>query len=413
MTGEDRHVLWLAGVSWDGIPGADRQMVTGLTRHARIFYVDPPISPATRARSRNGSVRLFRPRLQVISERLTRLTPVVLPGLSRPVVRNTTAAILRGQVKSTLARHGIKPSVVVSTCLEDLLGHFGSGVLNVLYGTDNYVGGAELMGLSVTRQRKQERRALSQADKIICVTPPLAARWTDLGASPQVVLPGCVLTDLAGRPVATGLPDLPRPVVGLIGQLSDRLDMDALESIADSGFSMLIVGPVDSRWTDPRFKNLTDRGNVHYVGPVRPDEVPGYLAAIDIGITPYRDIPFNRTAWPLKTMEYLGAGVPTVTSAMPTAVGLHDELAGIVGGAAADQILALADDGAEFVKAVSRVAAAVAAEDDEAEADAGTTANAGNTVDARPALSRQAIAFAGRHTWAARADEFAAAIGLT
>jgi teichuronic acid biosynthesis glycosyltransferase TuaH len=141
--------------------------------------------------------------------------------------------------------------------------------------------------------------------------------------------------------------------------------------------------------------------------------VPGYLAAIDIGITPYRDIPFNRTAWPLKTMEYLGAGVPTVTSAMPTAVGLHDELAGIVGAAAADQILALADDGAEFVKAVSRVAAAVAAEDDEAEADAGTTANAGNTADARPPLSGQAIAFAGRHTWAARADEFAAAIGLT
>jgi teichuronic acid biosynthesis glycosyltransferase TuaH len=400
VTGEDRHVLWLAGVSWDGIPGADRQMVTGLTRHARVFYVDPPISPATLARSRNGSQRLFRPRLQVIDDRFTRLTPVVLPGLSRPLVRSTTAAILRRQVKAALARRGVLPSIVVSTCLEDLLGYWGDGILNVLYGTDNYVGGAELMGLSVTRQRKQEQRALVKADKIICVTPPLASRWTELGARPQVVLPGCVLTDLSGQQVAAGLPEMPGPVVGLIGQLSDRLDMDALEAIADSGFSMLIVGPVDSRWSDPRFKNLTARPNVHYVGPVRPDQVPSYLAAIDIGITPYRDIPFNRTAWPLKTMEYLGAGVPAVSSAMPTAVGLRDDLASMIGDSAADNILALADDGAGFAMAVRRVAGAV-------------TGQNGDADGGRKTMASQAIEFARLHTWAERADEFADAIGLT
>ncbi len=400
MTGNDRHVLWLAGVSWDGIPGADRQMVTCLKRHSRIFYVDPPVSPATRARSRNGSRRLFRPRLQVIDERVTRLTPVVLPGLSRPVVRATTAPIVRRQVKATLARQGIRPQVVVSTSLEDVLGYWGDGVLNVLYGTDNYVGGAELMGLSVSRQQAQERRALGKADKVICVTPPLAGRWADLGASPQVVLPGCVLTDPSDARSAADIPSLPRPVVGLIGQLSDRLDLDAMVAVADAGFAMLIVGPLNRGWSDPRFKQLIERDHVHYVGPVSPAQVPSYLAAIDIGITPYRDTPFNRTAYPLKTMEYLGAGVPAVTSAMATAKWLRDDLAKTVGDDVADQILALAPDGAGFATVVSRVADAVA----QAARPSGR--------NGQPDLSGQAIEFASRHTWAPRADEFAAAIGL-
>ncbi len=400
MTRDDRYVLWLAGVSWDGIPGADRQMVTCLKRHLHVFYVDPPISPATRARSRNGSGRIFRPRLQVIDEHFTRLTPVVLPGLSRPVVRATTAPIVRRQVKAALARQGIRPPVVVSTSLEDMLGYWGDGVLNVLYGTDNYVGGAELMGLSVSRQQAQERRALGKADKVICVTPPLASRWVDLGASPQVVLPGCVVTDLSDVRPAADVPDLPRPVVGLIGQLSDRLDLDAMVAVADAGFAMLIVGPLNRGWSDPRFKALIDREHVHYVGPVPPAQVPPYLAAIDIGITPYRDTPFNRTAYPLKTMEYLGAGVPAVTSAMATAKWLRDDLARTAGDAVADQLLALAPDGAGFAAVVSRVANAVA----EAAVPSGH--------NGQPDLSRQAIEFARRHTWAPRADEFAAAIGL-
>jgi teichuronic acid biosynthesis glycosyltransferase TuaH len=383
------HVLWLAGVSWDGIPGADKQMVSCLTRHVPVFYVDPPLSPATPARFRGGLRRPVRPRLQVIDGRLTRLSPVVLPGLSRPGVRATTAPVVRRQVKRALARQGVRPDVVVSTSLADMLGHWGADVLNVLYGTDNYVGGAQLMGLSARHVRKQERRALGKADKVVCVTPPLAARWAGLGASPQVVLPGCVLTDTARHAPAPGLANLPRPVVGLIGQLSDRLDLAALESVADAGFTLLIVGPVDPRWASARFAALTARPNVRVTGPVPPAEVPSYLAAIDIGITPYRDTPFNRTAYPLKTMEYLGAGVPAVTTPMDTARWLHADLAAAAGEPAASQILALAPEGRGFAAVVRRVADEVT-----------------------PELASIAVKFASRHTWEPRAAEFAAAIGV-
>ena len=47
---DPRHLVWIASVPWDGIPGTERQMVTAMTRHARVLWVDPPLSVITPAR---------------------------------------------------------------------------------------------------------------------------------------------------------------------------------------------------------------------------------------------------------------------------------------------------------------------------------------------------------------------------
>ena len=49
--------------------------------------------------------------------------------------------------------------------------------------------------------------------------------------------------------------DLPPPVVGLVGQLSERIDLDILDGLVDAGFALLIVGPAKrggSRRGSPR-----------------------------------------------------------------------------------------------------------------------------------------------------------------
>lgn len=209
MTGGDDHLIWMAAVSWDGIRGTDRQLATAMARHARILWVDPPVSPATPARRRNAKSRSFRPLLSVIDRQIVRLTPVALPGLSRPGVRATTAPMVRSQVKWVLHRFDIRPFAVVATHLADLLGYWGSDVVNVLYGTDDYVAGAELMGLSGRYMRRQELRALARADVVAAVSPQLAARWTGLGANPVVIPNGCWPTDADARAVPAEVRGLP------------------------------------------------------------------------------------------------------------------------------------------------------------------------------------------------------------
>ena len=390
MTEQHHYLVWMAGVSWDGIRGTDRHMVTAMACHARILWVDPPVSPVTAALRRSATRYSLRPEISVVNRQVTRLTPKVMPGLSRPGIRVTTTALVRLQTRWALRRLGIQPFAVVATYPGDLLGYWGDNVVNVFYGTDDYVAGAELMGLSARYQLRQEIRIAGQADVVAAVSPQLAERWAGLGASPVVIPNGCWPVKAGER---AALPTLRYPVVGLIGQLSDRIDLSVLNAIADAGFSLLIVGPLDPRWEQQRFRELISRSHVHYTGPVPAEAVPSYLAAIDIGITPYRDIPFNRASFPLKTLEYLGAGIPVVSTDIPAARWLRADLTQSQQARWTDRIMVLANNSADFVNAIRGIAASDSPSKD-------------------PARASQCRAFAARHTWDRRASSLASVLGL-
>ena len=414
MSTELSQLVWIAPVPWDGIPGTDWQMASAMTRHANVLWVDPPLSVVTPARLSGENAGGLTPSLSAPAPGITRLSTVALPGLTRPGVRATTAPLLRAQIRWALRRLRVQPSAVVSGYLDDVLGRWGPAV-SVLYCTDDHVAGAGLMGLSAPRLRAQERAALRRSDMVAVVSPTLAEHWAALGADPVLIPNGCSDASPApdGQAAATGLR---RPVLGLVGQLSERIDLDILLALSDAGFELLIVGPCDPRWAPERFAALAARPGVRYTGRVPPADVPGYLAAIDIGITPYTSSEFNRASFPLKTLEYLAAGRPVVSSDLPGARWLHDDLA------AADQapaeIMTLASTPAEFVSAVRRLAAqpgggldpVYPGALDPAQPDGGVAAPPGGAWEV--ARRDRCQAFARRHSWARRADALAAAIGL-
>ncbi|HYS40603.1 MAG TPA: hypothetical protein VEO01_33740, partial [Pseudonocardiaceae bacterium] len=84
-TAPNRPLMVLAsGVSWDGVRGSERALTEALSRCTDVLWVDPPISPATPQRYRRfgASGPSWRPRLYPAQQGITRLTPVVLPGLT-------------------------------------------------------------------------------------------------------------------------------------------------------------------------------------------------------------------------------------------------------------------------------------------------------------------------------------------
>ncbi|MGO9221533.1 MAG: glycosyltransferase [Streptosporangiaceae bacterium] len=391
---DPRHLVWIAPTPWDGIPGTDRQMAAAMTRYAPVLWVDPPLSVITPARLSGRVTGGIVPSLSEPAPGITRLTTVALPGLTRPGVRTTTAPLLRAQISWALRRLRVRPSAVVSGYLEDVLGRWGSAV-NVLYITDDHVAGAGLMGLSAGRLRGQERLALARADVVAVVSPTLAEHWSALGADPVLIPNGC--SDAGPWPdqqaASTGLP---RPVLGLVGQLSERIDLDILTALSDAGFSLLLVGPRDPRWETERFAELAGRPGVRYTGRVPAAGVPAYLAAIDVGITPYTASDFNRASFPLKTLEYLAAGRPVVSTDLPGARWLLEDLAraglAVTGQPPAD-IMTLASTPAGFATAVRRMVP-------------------GPHAGQEQARRERCRAFAIRHSWSRRADALAAAIGF-
>jgi teichuronic acid biosynthesis glycosyltransferase TuaH len=386
MTG-DRLIVIVSGKPWDGVRGADRQLAEQLVRYARVLWVDPPVSPATPEHFRPGTSRAVLPRLRPVADRIDRLSPVALPGLSRPGIRATTWPLVRGQVRWALRRLGRRPYAVLACSFDDVLGRFGRHTVNVLYGTDDWVAGAELMGLDPGWLRREEGRALARADVVVAVTAELAERWRGLGAQPVLVPNGCdpaAYSTVDTTPVPPPAAELPAPVVGLVGRLSGRIDVGLLEDVADAGLSLLLVGPQEGEWEPERWPRLAARPNVRHVGRVPFPELPGYLRAMDVGITPYRDTAFNRSSFPLKTLEYLAAGRAAVSTDLPATRWLAAD------GPEGAALVGIADP-AGFVEAVRAAAA-----------QPRTAELAG--------LRRR---FAARHSWRQRADQFAAAIGLT
>lgn len=404
MNADDPYIVWIANKLWED-HGAHRRLAKEMERHAQILWVDAPISPLTSARRRFDISRRCWPALSVLSDRVTRLTPTALPAMTRMGLRATTAPLLRAQVRWALRRTGIDPFAVVCLYLEDVLGHWGNGAVTVLHGTDDFVAGAQLMGLSTSWLRTLERKAMAHADVVTAVSPMLAKRWSALRGGTIPVIPnGCTPVQASPQALPWAARSISRPVAGLAGRLNARIDMDLVEAIVDAGFSLLMVGQHDAQWQPRRFAALTARPNVHYFGRVPEDEVPAYIAATDVGITPYLDSPFNRASFPLKTLDYLSAGRPAVSTGLPAARWLLDDLTQSGQASGSDRILALADDAAEFVTALRRLVG-----------DPGRPLQPGaRRVEAvmEPADAQLCRAFAARHSWSRRADALAALIGL-
>ena len=100
-----------------------------------------------------------------------------------------------------------------------------------------------------------------------------------------------------------------------MGHIGDRIDLRLLAAVAETGCSLLLIGPRHPRFDASALDGLLARGNVQWVGPKEFGALPGYLGSVDVGLVPYNHSAFNEGSFPLKALEYLG---PAFRSSPPT-----------------------------------------------------------------------------------------------
>ncbi len=62
--------------------------------------------------------------------------------------------------------------------------------------------------------------------------------------------------------------------------------------------------------------DLSD-SHLHYIGPVQFSEIPNLLQEVDLGLIPYKINQYTYGVFPTKFFEYLAAGLPVVSTALP------------------------------------------------------------------------------------------------
>ncbi len=325
----------VAGTSWDGVWQSERHLAAHLARRGPVLWVDPQISRLTPLRDRSAQRTLREDRLRAVAPNLLRLTPVTVPGVTRPVLRDLATRGARRALRHAVEAIGLPVRATIVASLNDMLDAVPCDV-RVFFGTDDYVAGARLMGTDPTWLERCTERQLARADVVVATSQVLADRWSPQRPSIEVIPNGCDFERLSGAEQAA-LPDdvgLPPPIAGFIGHMSERIDLRMLAGVADSGNSLLLVGPRQPTFEIARLDALLERPNVRWVGAKRFAELPSYLRVIDVGLTPYSQSEFNRASFPLKTLDYLAAGRPVVASDLPAHRWLDSEQVHIAGSVA-------------------------------------------------------------------------------
>ncbi len=105
------------------------------------------------------------------------------------------------------------------------------------------------------------------------------------------------------------------PVLGYTGTIhKDRVDIELVEAIARkmTNGSIALVGP--SHLTEPDAARLLATGRIHITGGVPYAQIPDYMRAFDVCITPHLVTNFTESLNPIKLWEYLAGGKPIIST---------------------------------------------------------------------------------------------------
>ena len=132
-----------------------------------------------------------------------------------------------------------------------------------------------------------------------------------------------------------------RKVAGYVGVIDERIDLELVAALAAAlpEWTIRIVGPV----AKIEESDLPQAANLEYHGMTAYGELPRVMAGFDVALMPFALNEATRSISPTKTLEYLAAGLPVVSTRVADVV---TDYSGVVH---------FADDAAEFAAACQEV----------------------------------------------------------
>jgi glycosyltransferase involved in cell wall biosynthesis len=251
-------------------------------------------------------------------------SPLVLPLPHSAAARAVNRGILRATIRGLRARLGLREFQLWTflPTVADYVGTLGES-LAVYYCVDEW---SMFSYLDRERTVAAERALLDKVDCVFAINHALAdakrALHPETHVSPHGVDHAAFARALDdATAVPADIAHLPRPVIGFYGTIQDWVDLDLIAAIARArpAWSVVLIGQqlVDT-------SAVAGLPNVHLLGRRRHDELPGYCKGFDVGVIPYRIDDRMTFVNPIKLREYLSAGLPVVSTAVPEVIRFGD-----------------------------------------------------------------------------------------
>ncbi len=123
---------------------------------------------------------------------------------------------------------------------------------------------------------------------------------------------------LNGVAIPEDIASIPSPIVGYFGVIDERIDLELLDETAklNPKVSFVMIGPLAKIGDE----DLPRRSNIHYLGMKSYEVLPNYLKAFSIAMMPFALNDATKFISPTKTLEYIAAGKPVISTAVKDVV---------------------------------------------------------------------------------------------
>ena len=325
------HLIVFSHLRWNFVFQRPQHLLSRLARHYHVVFVEEPVHAAEAHLEHTAPL----PNVDVLRPH----TPVAAPGF-----HDDQLPVLKALLAEHLAEHAIDdylvwfytpmalpllselaPRAIVYDCMDELSA-FKDAPKQMRQRETALLKCAHLV-LTGGPSLYEAKRSLHP--DVLCLPSAVdAAHFAPVDASTRFDRTG-VATALQGA--------IPRPRLGFFGVIDERLDVDLVAALADAdaAWHIVMVGPVAK--IDPA--RLPQRPNIHWLGHQPYDLLPQLVADWDACLIPFALNEATRFISPTKTLEYMAAGKPVVST------GIHDVRAMF------SDVVRIADGPAAFVEA--------------------------------------------------------------
>lgn len=313
-TEQSTPLIVFCHLRWDFVIQRPQHLINRLAKNRKVLFVEEPIGHEAHERG-TAVIRNVAPNIQVLQPRTdhTRLAEEIAPlilnfikeaGWKKPFIWFYSAAF------GDLAKL-IPHSLLVYDCMDELSAFRGAP--------------ASLI--------EQEKRLLTAADVVFTGGKSLYEAKKLLSdrvwCYPSSVDSAHFEKALhAGTAIPSDLEKVARPVVGYYGVIDERIDYELIADVARQHpeVSFVMIGPVVK--VNPA--DLPQAANLHYLGGKDYSELPAYLKGFDIAMMPFALNESTKFISPTKTLEYIAAQKPVISTPVYDVVRDYSEVIPIV-----------------------------------------------------------------------------------
>jgi glycosyltransferase involved in cell wall biosynthesis len=310
---------------WTGDPLSKTHIVRVLAKDNRVLWVNSIANRMPTVAKKDFSrivkkLSAFTEKVREVESNIFVMNPLTIPAYGSAAVRSFNQKFLLGQIKRAMKNLGFqKPvNIVFNPAAGMVAGKLGEDLL-IYYCVDEYTAFT-----GATEGLKQiENELFRKSDLVVVSAEKLLADKKKFNSNTFLIRHGVdyrhfskALRDETAIP--DEIRDLPRPIIGFHGLLADWVDYELLKKTAEhfKNGSIVLIGKV-SVDAAQKIKILDNLSNVHLLGRKPYNDLPAYCKGFDVALNPFEISELTLAANPLKVREYLAAGLPVVSTAIP------------------------------------------------------------------------------------------------